>query len=274
MASPGLKRLLKVAISSVFFFFDFLADCFLSSIKARRARSVVLYYHCVRPEERSKFAQQMDDLLRLTKPVTFDEPEPLAKSIRHSAVTFDDGFTCVIENALPELIKRNIPATVFVPSGQMGKKPSWSGYKNLKTHQETVITAKQIKDITKSNLITIGSHGVTHSNLLLIDQETAKLEIANSKKDLESILGSKVKLLSFPYGGYNAGHTEMARESGYEKVFTVEPKCDESEMKDFVVGRVRVDPFDWRLEYRLKLLGAYRWLPMVSLIKQKIRSFQ
>jgi len=66
----------------------------------------------------------------------------------------------------------------------------------------------------------------------------------------------------------------MARESGYEKVFTVEPKCDESEMKDFVVGRVRVDPSDWRLEYRLKLLGAYRWLPLVSLVKQKIHRVQ
>jgi len=70
----------------------------------------------------------------------------------------------------------------------MGKMPSWPGYNNRKTHQDAVITAKQLSAIAKNNLITIGSHGVTHSNLLLIDQETAKLEIANSKKDLESIL--------------------------------------------------------------------------------------
>lgn len=260
-----------MVVSANVFLFDFLVGYFLSLIKISRATGVVLYYHCVQPEERNKFAQQMDDLLRWTKPISLDEPKPPNKGIHHSAVTFDDGLICIIENALPELIKRKIPSTIFVPTGYMGKKPSWVQYDTNRAQQDTVITDKQLKEISNHEMITIGSHCVTHSNLLWIDNESSKWEIFQSKNDLESILGFKIKLLSFPYGGHNATHIELAREAGYERIFTIIPKCIDPELNDFVVGRVRVDPSDWPIEYRLKLLGAYRWLPKVFFIKQKIR---
>jgi hypothetical protein len=31
--------------------------------------------------------------------------------------------------------------------------------------------------------------------------------------------------------------------------------------EEFLSGRVKAEPTDWPLEFRLKLLGAYRWLP-------------
>ncbi len=36
------------------------------------------------------------------------------------------------------------------------------------------------------------------------------------------------------------------------------------------MGRVRVDPTDWPLEFHLKLMGAYRWLPMAIALKRRL----
>jgi len=36
------------------------------------------------------------------------------------------------------------------------------------------------------------------------------------------------------------------------------------------VGRVRVDPTDSPIEFRLKLLGAYRWLPLAFSWKRRL----
>jgi peptidoglycan/xylan/chitin deacetylase (PgdA/CDA1 family) len=266
-----VKRLIKLAVSANIFLFDCLVGYFLSIIKKSRATCVTLYYHAIYSEERNKFAEQMDDLLHWTIPISLKNSNRLDNGIRYSAVTFDDGLTCVIENALPVLTQRKIPFTIFVPTGYIGKRSSWAQQDNQKTQQDAVVTEEQLRALANNELVVIGSHCVSHSNLLSIDNESARNEIYQSKNDLESILGLKVKLLSFPYGGYTAIHIKLAKEAGYERLFTILPSCINSELNDFVMGRVRVDPSDWRLEYRLKLLGAYRWLPKAFLIKQQIR---
>ena len=60
-------------------------------------------YHGVTSKERNKFARQMDELIRLSNPVFPDIKGPLISNHHYIAVTFNDGFQSVIENALPEL---------------------------------------------------------------------------------------------------------------------------------------------------------------------------
>src|SRR5207245_1160814 len=80
------------------------------------------------------------------------------------------------------------------------------------------------------------------------------------------------KLFSFPHGSFNAKLVEWCREAGYERVFTILPTLAFSDPREFVTGRVSVEPTDWPLEFRLKLLGAYRWLPFGFGLKRKILS--
>jgi hypothetical protein len=42
---------------------------------------------------------------------------------------------------------------------------------------------------------------------------------------------------------------------------------------EFVLGRISVEPTDWALEFRLKLLGAYRWLPQAIALKRKLKAY-
>ncbi|MGH7571996.1 MAG: polysaccharide deacetylase family protein [Gemmatimonadota bacterium] len=101
-------------------------------------RALVLGYHrianpasdpyslCVSPE---RFDQQLDAIRRLARPVSLGElrhalanGEPLDGAV---AVTFDDGYTDVLTDALPLLERHRVPATVFVIAGLLGREYWW-----------------------------------------------------------------------------------------------------------------------------------------------------
>lgn len=231
---------------------------------------VILYYHDVSNVQRDKFARQMDHLLCSAIPISLDQIASFHNGKHCAAVTFDDGFLSAIENALPELESRKIPATIFIPTAYLGQRPGW--IKDCAHHafNEMVMNADQVRQAGSNALFTISSHCRTHTRLLALKDEDAKNEIFESKKDLEKILGAEVSLLSFPHGSYNQTHIAWAREAGYERVFTIRPASLDSATDAYVIGRTKVDPSDWPLEFRLKLSGAYRWLPTAFCLKSKL----
>jgi peptidoglycan/xylan/chitin deacetylase (PgdA/CDA1 family) len=235
---------------------------------------VVLYYHVVAKEERALFGGQLDLLLKKAKPIKTTQLYNLATGVCHVAITFDDGFHSVVQNAIPELEARHFPATIFIPPACLGKPPSWPDIDEKEKANEIVMDIQQLRKLKDYDLITISSHCQTHSNLLQIQDEEARDEIAGSKKNLEELLDQRIMELSFPFGAFNEDHVKMAKEAGYERVFSILPeRLTSNDKGKFVTGRVKVDPTDWPLEYRLKINGAYRWLPKAFLVKRKLQSF-
>ncbi|HJT71378.1 MAG TPA: polysaccharide deacetylase family protein [Terriglobales bacterium] len=228
-----------------------------------QARCVALYYHSVSCSQRTKFARQMDILNRWTKAIRADRRAALQAGKRYSIVTFDDAFESVFRNALPELEKRGIPATVFVIAGVMGRTTGWEGY------PERTMTPDEIKGM-RSDLVMIGSHTLNHSPLCSLSEPEVKTEISESRKRLEELLHRKITLFSFPYGGFRDYMIEWCKEAGYERVFTTLPYLALSDPQEFLTGRISVEPDDWLLEFRLKLLGAYRWLPCAFSLKRRL----
>lgn len=266
-----ISRLIKLFISTLVWIYDSVRSWFYFLVRSKPVGScVVLYYHAIFPEQRDRFSHQMDDLVRIAQPVSGSEMESLEKGISYVVVTFDDGFRCIVENAFPELIVRNIPCTVFVPSGCLGKTPSWIQENNGDKNQEVVMDENEVKALKKTGLISIGSHTVSHTRLTSLGEEEARHEILRSKETLEALIGEEIQFLSFPYGAFNEKHIEMARQGGYKRVFSITPVCAFIDSGEYVTGRVRVDPTDWRFEFRLKVRGAYRWLPLAFLLKSKM----
>ena len=99
-----------------------------------------------------------------------------------------------------------------------------------------------------------------------------KQELTGSRIKLKEILNRDVNLLSFPYGAFNDSVVDGCREAGYERVFTALPVFAFSEPREFVTGRVGTAPTDWPIEFRLKLAGAFRWLPYAYSLKRRILS--
>ncbi|MGH9717534.1 MAG: polysaccharide deacetylase family protein [Candidatus Acidiferrales bacterium] len=213
----------------------------------------------------------MDVLLHHAVPIRADFAAPLAANSRFVCVTFDDGLVSFAECALPELEKRGIPATVFAVSGKLGQPPDWANYSDEPLTTERTMTSGELREISDRALI--GSHTATHPMLTKLSETEAARELEQSRKALERLLNRNVTLFSFPYGDFNYALIKWSSAAGYQRVFTTLPFAFASECgaEESVVGRVSVEPTDWPVEFRLKILGAYQWLPAAFAIKRNIR---
>lgn len=265
VGQPLAGRLLKLGISLTFFTVSSLQNA-LSRVagKKKKASCIILYYHCVEHEHRARFAKQMDALLRTSVPVRVDGRDPLEDGQRYAAVTFDDGFKSVADNAVPELIKRSIPATIFVTSDLLGQTPGWAGYPGR------FMSLEELQELPGS--IDLGSHTRTHPFLPKLDEQRASDEITISRLKLSEMLGRECTLFAFPYGAFTPELVNVCRRAGYHRIFTTLPYTAQLGPDEFVSGRVTVEPTDWPIEFALKLRGAYQWLPRAFGAKRKIKS--
>jgi peptidoglycan/xylan/chitin deacetylase (PgdA/CDA1 family) len=260
------KRILKCGISlGVFAFSTIRAFLVRLAGKTPQGSCIILYYHSIPPEHRAEFAHQLDLLLRIARPIAITGEVMLNPGARNVGITFDDALENVVTCALPELKGRGIPSTIFVISEAIGKNFGAPGC------LEKVMTLEQLRKLP-DDLVTIGSHTSTHPFLPSLSKEDARRELTQSRVELKKILDREIPLFSFPFGGFTEELVALCHEAGYQRVFTTLPKFAFKHADEFVVGRVRVDPTDWPLEYRLKLAGAYRWLPLAFAFKQKILS--
>lgn len=83
------------------------------------------------------------------------------------------------------------------------------------------MSEKNIKELAKINCL--GSHTHNHYPLGLLDSESIRFELRNSKIFLETITNSSIDLLSYPYGTQEACTNEVAKiakEEGFALGFT------------------------------------------------------
>jgi peptidoglycan/xylan/chitin deacetylase (PgdA/CDA1 family) len=233
--------------------------------------SVVLCYHSVPSKHKERFARQMSLIVRLATPLRADVRLAQNGDARYVAVTFDDGYENLLQNAMPELEKRRIPSTIFVIASALGEFPYWFTSDSDRKLHGKLMSAEQLKRLP-SELVTIGSHTVTHPELPHLDQIECRREIFESRERLEKLLHIGIKLFAFPFGAFSQELLRTCREAGYERVFTNLPYRAFAEPQEFVCGRVWAEPIDWCLEFRLKILGAYQWLPFAIAMKRRIRS--
>ncbi len=264
-----IKRIVKLLIAIVFRSVEKIV-AFFRDDNDEPGTCVVLMYHDVTPANYQRFVRQMEILQQLAIPVATDSISGIKNGRHHVAVTFDDGFASTIETVLPILTSYAIPATFFIPTAHFGKEAAWINDKDRRKLTGPILTAENLKLLSKNKGVTIGSHGMNHLRLTEIKDDDARKELSESKNILENMLGKKVIMHSFPFGEYEDRHIAMARKAGYDHVFTVDPTVVTGAGETFVIGRVQVEPTDWLLEFKLKVLGAYRWHPFVSRLKKRL----
>ncbi len=259
-------RVLKIPISISFYAFRE-ARRFVSRLLGRRTPgvAVAICYHQVFAEDRARFARQMDHLLRWTVPLRADHSELLLDGERCAIVTADDGWVSFVQNALPELRCRNIPVAIFVITGRMGDTMGEAADRIMSEQQLLELQP----DIARGLLI-IGSHTSTHARVTTLDESEALRELTGSRARLEQLLDREVDLFCFPFGSSSAETIELCRAACYRRTFLSIPSPALSDPHEFVTGRVRVDPSDWLVEFHLKLMGAYEWVPGAIMLKRRL----
>jgi peptidoglycan/xylan/chitin deacetylase (PgdA/CDA1 family) len=151
---------------------------------------------------------------------------------RCAVITFDDGWKSQYEVAWPILKKFGYPVTLFIYT---------EGVRGGSLGGGEAITWEQLADM-RDNGVDIEAHSATHQDLreghavTVIEpggkrtrkkltgadyEKWVQNEVVGCKELLEQRLGIKVNCFAVPFGNYNEHVKELARNSGYEAMFTV-----------------------------------------------------
>jgi peptidoglycan/xylan/chitin deacetylase (PgdA/CDA1 family) len=239
--------------------------------KPAEGTCVVIYYHEIMEADRHRFAAQLDTILRRSRPISALESNPLQPGQKYVAVTVDDAFVSFFQNGLPEVERRKIPVVILVPTAYVGQKLDWAMEEEMESPDQQVASVAELQTLAKNPLIRFGAHTVNHRNLTLLSASDARHELVDSRKFLEQVLNCEINSVSFPYGAFSRRELLLAQQAGYKTCFTTTPLPVTGTLNGDVVGRVRVEPSDWMLEFKLKLAGAYRWQERVQRLRLRLR---
>lgn len=167
------------------------------------------------------------------------------------SITLDDGFEDNYEHAYPVLRRYQIPATIFLISGWIGKTNAW-----MTGHQGVVrrmLTWRQIREM-QSGGIEFGAHTVSHPRLSGLDDSAAASEILASKQDLEAGLNREVRHFAYPYGDWNAAVRDQVSKAGFATASGTRPGFNNPATDRFELRRIDIRGTDSMRRFRQKVL--------------------
>lgn len=129
-------------------------------------------------------------------------------------IDFDDGYVGNYTIAADIIKKYNIPVTIFVVDNLVGTE----GY----------MTWDQIRELKKTGLIDINSHGKEHARFNELDSDKAVEDVKLAHSHIEQELGFAVtKVFTYPYGLNSNDIVNKLEEEGFVQNFT-DNKINES----------------------------------------------
>lgn len=194
---------------------------------------------------------------------TFHEAATAPPAGKTLAVTFDDAYRSVYEQALPILSRLDLPATVFVPTSypDIDGPMAWPGIERWlggphepELHSMSWEELRSLADMGWE----IGSHTRSHPRLPDIDDSKLDDELGESRRICEQQLGVPCRTIAYPYGAVDDRVARAANAAGYEAAAAL-PKRFHAEDR-LRWPRVGVYHVDDDRRFRLKISPGIRWL--------------
>jgi peptidoglycan/xylan/chitin deacetylase (PgdA/CDA1 family) len=236
--------------------------------RGRDGRSLVLAYHAVSERWPSQLAispgrlrEQLELLLRRGYVgATFADVVRGEVGAKTVAVTFDDGFRSVHRHALPVLSELGLPATVFVPTGPMGRvlPMRWPGlYEWIGTPYEeelAPLTWDELRLMRDAGW-EVASHTVSHPRLTRLNDAALASELSESMQHCAREMGRPCESLAYPYGEHDERVRAAARDAGYGGAASIDRPGPPN---PFSWPRIGIYPPDDGLRFRLKASSTIR----------------
>ena len=125
---------------------------------------------------------------------------------RTVAITIDDAYLSVYEEALPRLKDRGFHATLFVATRPVDR--------NLRNY----MSWDQLREWQAAGF-GIGSQTQTHPHMHQLSTESNREELSVSNERFLAELGIRPTLFAYPYGEYNLEVIDLVRTAGFEAAF-------------------------------------------------------
>jgi peptidoglycan/xylan/chitin deacetylase (PgdA/CDA1 family) len=169
-------------------------------------------------------------------------------------ITFDDGYTNNLVNALPVLQRHGFSSTCYAVSGLVGQTNSWDLEAGIA--QTGLMTAHDMRSWLAGGQ-EIGAHTRTHARLDQLSLEDSRLEIQGSKMDLEALLGVTVAHFCYPYGRFGPVQISQVQAAGFDTATTTERGRATVASQALQLPRVPVMRSTTWPVFLLKLLSTY-----------------
>ncbi|MBI4353707.1 MAG: polysaccharide deacetylase family protein [Candidatus Omnitrophica bacterium] len=98
----------------------------------------------------------------------------------------------------------------------------------------------QWREVVATNLVTVGSHGLTHRNLIGLAHPEQVREARASKDLIERELGRPCRLFAYPYGAWNQTVVEAVRAAGYTCAVTTDEGLNAPDHRPFELRRTMI----------------------------------
>lgn len=137
--------------------------------------------------------------------------------------------------------------TTAVQSTATAAVLAWAGQPTGARDSHRTLTADELRTLSRSPLIEIGSHSVTHPVLGRLDSTAQVEECQSSRSALQRVLGAAPGFFAYPFGD-RAAVTRTAeaavRAAGYESAFTTDPHAAWRFNRRSSIPRIAMQPWD------------------------------
>jgi peptidoglycan/xylan/chitin deacetylase (PgdA/CDA1 family) len=154
------------------------------------------------------------------------------------AITFDDGFSDQLK-ALDILKKYSFKSTFYIIVGGKTSDYCIGAEKHNNGCGDSYLNWDEIKKLSDSGLVEIGSHTIDHLQLSSLDANSQKFQIFESKKILEQKLGKTINSFAYPYGKFNQTSINLVKQAGYTNATTVTASEYQIPEGIFALNRIR-----------------------------------
>ncbi len=168
-------------------------------------------------------------------------------------ISFDDGYSDMLTDALPILNEFNAVGTLYLPaelieSKKMIKRYQGDGVSRLLTWRECEsLLAKGWE---------IGSHSLTHPNFNEISEEELTSEIQDSKRMIEEKLKIEVRSFAYP-SGFITSKSQLLVDKEYDSAATVWPGVNYASSNKTLLSRIEISGEDTLADFVCKLKGGF-----------------
>lgn len=171
-------------------------------------------------------------------------------------ITVDDGWQSNVKNVVEVANKYEVPVTIFVATTPAEEGSYWWSYvlkaqkeglirftkKELKkmpeekrlgilqelkkkvTPARDAMTIDQVKAVSGSPFVTIGSHTETHPILINCQDQQVYEELKASRQKLESWTGKEVAFFAYPNGDFSQREIKILNSLNYRLAFCSQPR--------------------------------------------------
>lgn len=175
-------------------------------------------------------------------------------------ITFDDGYSDLLDHAIPVLEDRGFKATIFFVSRHLGGASAWD--ERLGHPSRPLMTADRVKECPKHG-IEVGAHSRSHPDLRTLTDVALRAELEGSRSDLTELIGQPVKTFAYCFGFQNDKVRACAGEF-YDLAFSAKPGLNAWRTEATCLRRMFVHPsrinFALQVKHGIDLHAVYRFL--------------